>query len=167
MPEQKMKKPKPKIDEFAREQLSGDTLKNFLRFLEFLKDNKLNPRAQSKHVWTFWYKGLRVCYIMIFKDLWAVTDLGRYSDGEVFKDLEKHLTDDSLKQYIIDNARVPKCDGCNGSANIPNFLKGKFEELCSCCPLRINNPESESFEYAKELVLITKIIIEDTAASKK
>ena len=62
MPE---KKPRPKVEDSANENLNGVELKTLLDFVSFLRENKMNPSYMARNTWVARYKGKIVCRIRI------------------------------------------------------------------------------------------------------
>lgn len=163
------KKVTPKIEEIAENLFDGDKLKNFLDFNEFLKNNKLTKGSTAKTAcrWMIKYKNKRLCHLMASKDFWAIS---YYKDKEIFEKCENYITDE-LKEFILENINTkPGCKNskggkCKGIENI-NILGKMFDRVCGCHMLMVTNPDGKTLEYAKEIVLINKSIVDDIVASR-
>ena len=162
----KQKKTKPKVEDFAKDLLDNDKLKNVVIFNEFLNDVDLTAEKTSKYFWSVMHEGIRISTIAIHKNYWWIRFFGRYhGSDELFNHCEKHLTDE-LKNLIINNiiTNLP-CKNCKSFAS--KLIFGKmFDKVCWCTPFRFINPDGESLLYAKELVLINKNSATDIKASR-
>ena len=138
-------------------------------FAKFVNENGLTLRKGGGMYTSFvCYKKEKICAL----DLYSIR---RYKpDGTwdirpnnlLFDDYDKYVTDDKLKEFILKSLNFILCPRCNGGQcigrdeNITIFGKS-FSYVCSGSPLLIMNPQNEALERAKELVLITKNIIDD------
>jgi hypothetical protein len=70
------------------------------------------------------------------------------------------VTDDELKNFILDNIAAPRCvgRGCRGRENM-KILGKHFDAVCTCWPLIITNPGKAELECEKKLILLIKDII--------
>jgi len=172
MSAQKKRKPRPKIDEVANKLLSDEKLNLLNNFIEFLNENKLKPSGQSNNVWSVNYKGRKICNIGVWEDYWHICDICHCRKFNFFEKAEKYITSEELKQYISNNLVLPSglrdgnCGMCMGSVNILVF-GNVFEAICTCCPIALRNPEVTLLKYAEELVLISKLVIDDIASEDK
>ena len=161
---------KPKPEDVAREFIKGDNLKNLFNFIEFLKDNKLTPRWQSYNSWKVMYKNKSVCYVNLDdrENSWRIRH-SQFTRDNWFQDYDKYITDDELKDFILDNIQAPPCVGrdCWGNKNKMTILGKEFDAVCTCWPLTVKNPDGAELEGAKKLVLMFKNFIADLAASGK
>jgi len=158
MPE---KKTKTTIEETAAALLDGEKLKNFLDFNESLRGKGFSKSTTSTgkngyQGWAIRYKGSMIGHFRAYKDYWFIS---------FFKavDINKceGLVSDELKKFILDNIVGPGCPGCKGHAN-RTILGKKFDIVCGCHLLRLVNPAGKALEYAKELVLVNKNIVDNT-----
>lgn len=157
----KQKTEKPKIEEIAANFLVGDNLRNLTNFLEFLKDNKLTPRWQSSNSWKVVYKNRSVCHINLNEreGSWMIRH-SQFTRDKWFQNYEKYVTDDELKEFILDNISGPRCvgRGCRGRENM-TILGKHFDAVCTCWPLIVTNLDDAELECAKKLILLIKDII--------
>ena len=54
---------KPKIEDVMHEVLKGDTLKNGIAFVAWLRENKMSPQWSAANSWKIAYKAHNVCNI--------------------------------------------------------------------------------------------------------
>jgi len=166
------RKPRPKIDEVANKLLSGEKSERFWEFIDFLGENKLRPSGQSDHVWSVNYKGIKLFNIGVWENHWRISDICHCRKFNFFEKAEKYITDEELKQFILDNVSLPSglrggnCGMCMGTANVPIFGR-IFEAICHCTPIGMRNPEGKLMEHTKELILVSKRVVEDVVAEEK
>lgn len=165
MPE-KQKKVHPKPEERAQKCLSGNELKNFSDFIEFLRDNKLSLQPGNLVVK---HKNKSVCHVR-FNDSehsWEVRH-SHFTRENWFQDYDKYITDDELKEFILAHINAPLCidRGCNGRQNM-TILGKHFDAVCNCWSLTVKNPDGAALECSKKLILVIKKFIADLAAASK
>ena len=109
---QKQKAVKPKVEDVAGDFIGGDRLKNLLDFIGFLKENKLTPRCQSSNSWSVRYKNKSVCYIRLNdrQKSWSL-DHSQFTREKWFKDYDRYITSDELKEFIWSHINAPRCVG--------------------------------------------------------
>ena len=157
---------KSKIAEIAETFLDGDKLKNFLEFNDFLKSNKVSKSATSTgkngyQGWAVRYKAHMICHFRAYKDYWFIS----YFKSVDINKCEEFLSNE-LKEFILENIVSPLCPGCKGHDN-RIILGKKFDKVCGCHLLHLKNPERQALEYAKELVVINKNIVDNISADKE
>jgi len=146
-----------KFEDVFKEALPGDTLKNALDFVDFLCVNEIIQTGQ--HEWH--YKGECVCYIDTQSEShsWIVWTEGDYSrEHEVFP------IDERTKEIAWENVmKCGNCDdvSCSGEAKI--IFGKEFSNVCNADSVEMTfmftNPEAETLECVKKLVLMRKHII--------
>ena len=140
--------------------------KNALDFVEWLRENQLPPRWAGIFAWKVYYKNQYICYINFSypaKGSWEVKPNRLF-----FEEYGKYITDDELKKFVLDDiVHLPGCNReCGRKKNI-EFLGKRFDEICSCWPFVIKNPDGAALEKLKKLVLVSRDIIADLAAAGK
>jgi len=108
------KKNKPKIEDFAKDLLDNDKLRNLVCFNEFLNENELTAAKTSKYFWSVRHEGIRICTIAFYRNHWWIRCLGRYhGSDELLNHCEKYLSKE-LKNLIQNNivTNLP-CKNCN------------------------------------------------------
>jgi len=156
-------KAKPPIEEIAATFLDGEKLENFLDFNESLKKKQLSKGATTKGEsgyigYAIRYKSQMICHLRAYKDYWFIS----YFKSVDINKCEGIVSDD-LKEFILNNiVTVPPCRGCQGRDN-RIILDKHFDKTCHCHLLRLNNPDGKALEYAKELVLVNRKIVDDIA----
>ena len=159
------KKIKPTIEEIAGRFLDGEKLENFLDFNESLKQKNLSKSATSTgkngyQGWAVRYKDSMICHLRAYKDYWFIS---------YFKSVDINKCDgvvsDELKEFILENIVSPLCHSCKGQDN-RMILGKKHDKVCGCHLVHLKNPSGQALEYAKELVVINKAIVDDIAESK-
>jgi len=158
---------KPKVEDVAGEFIDGDKLNNLLDFIGFLKDNKLTPRWQSYNSWSVRYKNKSVCYVNLNdrEGCWMIRH-SQFTRDNWFVGYEKYITDDEVKEYILDNVNPPPCvdRDCWKRKNM-TILGKQYDEVCTCWPLIVRNPDGKALESAKKFILVIKKFIADLAAA--
>lgn len=162
--QQKLIKPKP--EDVIPDFFDGDTGKNASDFVAWLRENNLPPRWTQIYAWKVYYKSKYICYLNFSypaKGDWIVKPNRLF-----FEEYGKYITDDELKKFVLDIVQLPGCNRECGRKKDTEFLGKKFDEICSCWPFCIKNPEGAALENLKKLILVSRDIIGDiVAASKK
>ena len=164
--QQKITKPTPE-DAFS-EFLVGETKNNALNFIAWLRENKLPPRWDGIYRWKVPYKSKYICYIHLSwlpdKDIHEIVPNNNWSvkpNSLFWDEYGKYITDDTMKQFIVDIVQLPRCNKDCGKKRDVVFLDKMFSEVCHCIPFLICNPNGETLEKLKELFLISKDIFND------
>jgi hypothetical protein len=153
-------------EQLALDSLSGDKLKYFLEFYGFLAENKVSRTKTTPYNVTLKYKTIRFATITFRKNEAVNSDyhISYYNDfvrKEWFECGEKYMTD-GLKEYILTKINTyPGCGNCKGTSNAV-ILGKRFDTVCTCHPLVLHDLNGEKIEYAKEIVLAAKNIINES-----
>jgi hypothetical protein len=161
--EQKLVKPTP--EDVIPDFFDGDIKKNALDFVTWLRENNLPPRWAGIYTWKVYYKSQYICYINFSypaKGSWMVKPNRLF-----FGEYGKYIIDDEMKKFVLNIVQLPGCNRLCGRKKDIEFLGKKFEEICSCWPFYIKNPDGAALENLKKLVLISKDIIGDLIAAGK
>ena len=147
-----------KIESIVNEVLTNDTLKNALDFIEFLGENEITQKGQYE----MHYKNECVCYIdtRIEHHSWIV-----WTEGDYSSEHKSFPIDVCTKEIAW--ANVMKCGNCDNVDCKPGKTKtifGKeFTNICNADNVNMTfmftNPDAETLECIKKLVLIRKNII--------
>ena len=158
MPEQKS------LEDIMNLTLSGETLKNALDFVDFLRENEFkieyNPNEYAENKWTGAIGGVvgwSMGYMYInpgtdFPDPWNIwlneTDI--HDDGSA--------DNDELRELIWANANYcarcnPNWENCGGGEK--TILGKKFENLCHS-PMYFYMPDAQKLEKLKKFMLKIK-----------
>jgi len=159
---QKIAKPTPE-DAFS-EFLIGASKNNALDFIAWLRENNLTPRWDGIYRWKVSYKSKYICYINLSwppsNGIWEVKPNRLF-----FGEYGKYITDDKLKNFALDIVNLPGCNRQCGRMKNTEFLGKKFDEVCSCWPFKVKNPDGEALDELKNLVLTSRDIIDGLKAA--
>jgi len=151
---------KPRFALEGEKLLTGEKLANYLGFSDFLKENKASKSATTKPTsnysgWAVRYKKRMICHFRAYRDYWFIS----FFKGVDINQYEPFLSDE-MKKFILTNiVTEPPCSGCKGNKN--RVILGKhFDVVCGCHLLCFRNPEGKDLERAKELVLITRKVVD-------
>jgi len=161
---------KPKAEVIANEIKNRDDYNNFMKFFDFLKDNKLTPRWQSVNKWSVNYKSKLICHISInllmgsgaHDDGWRVSNNG-FIKGLLVNEYDKYIINDKLKEFIWDNIKFPPCSckpDCKGMQDIA-IMGRQFGNVCRCWPISFKNPSEDRLAYSKDWIIAVKNFITD------
>ena len=168
------KKIKQPFVELAMDLLDSDKIDPFLDFAKFVEENPLTScKGGGRYSRLINYKRNTVC-ILNLNSIKRYTPDGSWSivpNSLYFYDYDKYVTDENLKEFIINSINFIKCRGCDGAGchggrenwgkdNLTIFGKN-FKNVCNGFPLMIISPSGKALEHTKELILITKNIIND------
>jgi len=146
-----------KIEDVFKEVLSGDELINALYFAQFLNANGIIQADQH----AMHYNGECVCYVDTRNEshLWLVWTAGDYSS-----EYEDFPIDGQTKEIAW--AHANKCGSCKDvdcSPGKTSIIFGKeFANIChgADVDMLFCNPDAETLEGLKKLVIMRKHIIE-------
>ena len=158
------------IEDYAKNVLDKDEIRNVICFNEFLLENDLVAERTSKYFYSVMHKKIRICTIgfygrVLAKNCWWIRCFGRFHGSSEMLNLSEKYLSEELKAFIINNISLPGCKNCNSFESIKIFGK-MFDRVCWCTPFRLVNPKDKSLEYAKELVLANKKAASDIAVSR-
>ena len=155
-----MFKRKKTIEQVFKKQLSGDTLKNALDFVAFVRAKGWTN--DDKYSSNFYYMGEPAFVLLCFEN-------ENYPEGEwgiynyPISDYEGFPLDESMKEFLWANVRF-----CKGQCGCPNWPRGgnqtvygkEFESVCSST-IMFPNPDAEALEKIKALMDHWRLIIGD------
>jgi len=154
------KKTRPKAEEAVSKLLSGETQKNALDFISFMKDNKLSL-GYASNSWKSTYKGKSVCYLLVHENEWTLR-FSHFTREKWFVDYDCYIIEAKLKDFIVNNINPRNCPGRDCGASKSRTILGKnFDEVCTCWPLYLKNLSGEDIEYIKKYILVIKKYIAD------
>jgi len=145
------------IEERIKTALQGDTQKNALKFIEYLKENDMNDGEEHGLVT---YKDQRLCYMHIdnSEDMpgpWTIWTEGDYSN-------EDKNVPMSEQEKEIAWEHVNFCSSCGGNCS-PGMKKvifgKKFEKVCNA-DMAFYVPDAETLEFVKKLLHMRRIYID-------
>lgn len=158
------RKTKPKIEDILPIYLAGETLKNAMDFVSFLRANKMSPGWRSPNSWCASYKGKVVAYIKLADAAYVDSE---YDSWQIvffdhFNDESEDLCDVATKQMIWSKVRFcTSCSNFNCAPGIRGTIlrKALDDNICCYMSLRFNHPDVEELECAKKLVMTRRKII--------
>ena len=154
------------IKEKAAILLAKDKLNTFLDFYNFINNNKLGKGKTGKNTWAIKYKNKRIGSFRLHENSWSIRFFDLFDRNKWFEKCEKHLTAD-IKKFILANINTTSgcCikGTCHSAENRIILGKTFRERVCACGPVFLSSPEDQTLEYAKELALMGKKIIAETA----
>ena len=178
----KQPKTKPTPEDIVNDILIGENRTNASNILNWLRENKMTPSWQGKNKWRCNIKGKTACYIALngaqnYQNLenndWCVSVI--VHDNLIGK-TNDDLFDGWLKELTLKNVKTC-CNCCNGCApGIKRVIYGKeFLNFCGpriglcggvgCAPIK--NPDTETLDRVKKLLLLCKDVITDMAQAGK
>jgi len=146
--------------------LSDDKLRNLINFIEFLHVNEYKLRWRSSNAWE-----IKIHNTQILRRLRVNTEEKNwFVNLHFFWEYNNHITDDELINFVWSNIRHNQCHhkttNCQNYSTI-NILGKKFDMTCCVGQITIFNPAGKELKYAKELVSIAKVIVENAAIEKR
>ena len=153
--------PEQKIENFIGDVLIGETQKNALEFVAYLRANEMlfvrgNGYWEDKLYWMIKYKDEYVCFILINgsekkDEPWII-----WSDDSGSSWFADFSLDEHMKEVAWKN--IDFCANCGGdcSPGAHKTIFGKeFNNVCRTA-MRFINPDVEALECVKKLVEIRK-----------
>ncbi|MCL2008182.1 MAG: hypothetical protein FWG77_08870 [Treponema sp.] len=162
MPE---KAAKPEIEDIIRDVLTGNTLKNALHFIAYLRENKLNPQWAATNFWKISYKTFSVCFIRLhgaanYHDLkpnsWHIIPFIGESDDSTLPD--------DFKEIVWANQRI--CKNCGKCALPVSTVFGKKYDYACEKSIVFTNPGTKAIECIEKLIELRKNTIKEGKAKK-
>lgn len=157
--------PKKSIEDTLKDAFSGDSLKNALDFIAYLKTNELSP--DSTYPNSFNYLGESVCVICTFDEAFGKKLESPvpviFFNGDDVCEPKNFPVDANLKEFAQANVHFcayftsngKEC-GCKDRPGRSIAIFGKeFNNVCHS-PLWVFNPDTEALENIKKLVEIWK-----------
>jgi len=160
---------KPNIEEVIPELLNGDMQKSALRFVAYLRENKMKPAWTLHNAWKAVYKGKPFYYIRLgwgfgkervnnnINEKWEVTPYLNH-----ITEYEETIINEGWQNIIWDNLR--RCKACvyGCSPGIDKIILGK--ELKGLCggflggrfPVMVENPDEARINIIKKLLELEK-----------
>jgi len=155
------RKSKPKIEDVMYEVLSGDTLKNGIDFITYLRANKMSPQWSATNSWKIAYKAHNMCVINL-SGSYHNLDEGSWRVRAFIGEYDDSLSD-KLKELIWKNVEYcKKCNTCRGE-QIAIFGKD-FNNVCG--RIHFVNPDVKVIECIKRLIPMRKNAIIEGKADK-
>ena len=169
------KKARPKIEDVIPEYLGGDTRQSALDFVEYLRENNMQPQWSSANSWKFSYKGKGAGHIRIEKDAWSPSP-----DNDFTKEFEDFVIKEGLRDFLWANPAYcrPECHRhtcakrhgktAETYTGVTRKLFGKeFENMCASGGVRFPyNPDEKMVGYIKKLIDFRRRAIETDTISK-
>jgi len=169
---EQLKKP---LAQISAELLNEVHLDDFLNFVQFSKDNKFSLKRKASYRWDLYYKKKLICGLCLYSVESYIPD-GSWSiwpHNLFFHEYDECITADNLKKLLVSSLKFNSCRGCNdsgcgkrssdkrlGSDNLTLFGTN-YKNVCSGVPFIFANPAKETLEHVKELILISKNIIDN------
>ena len=165
--------------ELAENLLDKDKIDDFLDFINFTKEHSLiksslfTSRSWKSYGRMIHYKKVKIGALCLYSIKRSKPDGSWcfFPDSKFFYEYNKCITDEKMKEFVINSMNYIKCRGCNGSQcmngredltgewKMPLFGKD-FINVCSGMPLMIISPSGDDLELTKQLVLLTKDILQ-------
>ena len=158
---QKQRKSKPSVEETVEKYLQGTAKERALRFVSFLRENKMAPQWGAVNSYNVSCKNRRVCILKINESGFQIRVNTQYND-----DFNAFFSEESdeTKEYL--RASVSHCFGCGGcKPGLDIEILGKrFADACCNPSIHISDPDDEMLALAEKLVLLRKQAIKDGKA---
>jgi hypothetical protein len=154
-----------RIENYIFDVLIGDTQKNALDFVAYLRANEMlfekgKGYWEDKLYWMIKYKDEYVCFILV-NGYGSVGDKTEpegwiiWSDDSGSNWFENFHLDDYIKKIAWDNVDFcAKCGSCSGGTSKTIFGKA-FDKICRTT-FRFNNPDVQALKCVKKMVELRK-----------
>jgi len=156
----KEKKVKQKIEDVISDLHDYDIKANALRFVAWLRENKMNPINASKNGWKISSKACVVCYI------WLNSDTGALTIVPFIGEYEHDSLSDDLKEIVWSNHKgaCGECAVISGRHNCSykiNTIFGKDYDNACARSIAFINPSPSEIECIKKLLEMRKNTIKN------
>jgi hypothetical protein len=155
--------PEQKIEYFINDVLIGDTQKNALEFVAYLRKNEMlfereKGYWEDKFYWGIKYKDNFVCFILIGSENktepnnWTI-----WSDDSGSNLIGDCQLDEYIKEILWENVDIcGNCGGCDKPGGSHKTIFGKeFNNVCRTA-MSFTNPDVATLECMKKMVEIRK-----------
>ena len=160
---QEQKKTKPSIEESIEKYLQSNKRDNAIRFVSFLRENKMAPQWGSTNSYNVSYKNRRVCIVKINESGFHIWVNTQYNEdfNHCFSE-----ESDAVKSYLV--ASIIYCFGCGScKPGIDIEILGRqIKGACFNPVIRMENPSEEKIILAQKLILLRKQAIKEGKAPK-
>ena len=171
-----------KIEEDARNNLSGDKLRNALDFLAYLRDSGRTWTFSDYHP-EFCYMGEMTCLIAYFKSILDEATIRRIEEAgnryvynpsprwniccwqhkDDICELDSFPVDEGLKKFARANVwKCIYCGGCDAPGGGRRTVFGKEFDNAYCNVFQFVDPDNKTLEYIQQLMELEKHIIADS-----
>ena len=157
------KKARPKIEDVIVDFLSGDSLKNALDFIAYLKENKMSPQWSATNSWKVSFKAHNVCFIRLSGAVhYHSLEAGSWHIRAFIGEFEDYLPDD-YKEIVWSNIRYcNKCSSCNGKRMV--IFGKEIDNVCDS--IVVKNPSAKAIECIKKIIPMRKNAIQEGKVKK-
>ena len=130
-----------------------------LEFAAWLRKNRMSPlTGTGGYNWYINVKGHHVCSIKMYNDTWYIIPWSEHRSSNGRGILNDVLAVEKIKEVVWDN--ISECMGCNYGCK-PNFIDinihgREIKGVCRSFFLRFRNPDSQTVEILKEILLTNK-----------
>lgn len=161
----KLMSDKPEIEDVMNNVLKGNTLKNALNLIAFLRKNKINPQWSATNVWKISYKTYSVCFIRLY----GAADYHNMKAGTwriipFIGEYEASSLSDEFKEIVWSNQIT--CQNCGKCALPLNHIFGKKYDYACEKSVGFTNPDVKSIECVKKLIELRREEIKTGKAKK-
>jgi len=138
----------PKIEDEMNSKLSGETLKNALDFVIYLKANGMTTHETYSNAFTYHDKW--ICVLIIDQDGWTIYD------NPLTKHYDDFPVDEHLKEFAWSHVHICTTGHCDSSPGSRKTIFGKaFDNVCTS-EVAFRNPDAEILEKVMQLIEIWK-----------
>ena len=151
-----------RIEEVISEVLEGNSQKNALDFVSYLRTKDITP-SESENYWEIVYNGRIVCFVLIIGSdqapgpwtIWSDQEPGTWSFWSD-SDCSYQHKDCPVNEYTkkVAWANVNYCASCGGDCSPgkrKSILGKEFDNVCSSA-MAFTNPDEEALDCAKRMV---------------
>ncbi|MDR1803301.1 MAG: hypothetical protein LBQ94_06795 [Treponema sp.] len=156
---------KPEIEDIISNVLTGNTLKNALNFIAYLRENKINPQWSATNVWKISYKSFSVCFIRLY----GAADYHNLKPGSwhiipFIGEYKASSLPDELKEIVWANKRT--CSNCGKCALKLEKVFGKEYDYVCEKSIVFTNPDAKTVDCTKKLIELRRNAIKEGKAKK-
>lgn len=152
-----------KIEDVIGEVLTGDTQKNALEFVTYLRTNEMlfereKGYWEDKYYWGIKYNNKFVCFVLISSEdktdpeSWTI-----WSDDSGSNTFGDYQLDEHIKVILWKNVDIcGNCGGCGNPGGSRKIIFGKEYNNVCVTAMRFTSPDAETMECVKKMVEIRK-----------
>ena len=154
---------KQKIEDVIGHVLDGDTLKNALDLVSYMRENKMTPTNTSNNGWKISSKSCVVCYISLDVDtkiLRINPFIGAYESASLPDDLKEIVLSKKKQGTPCEICHVISDSGYNCSYKLKTIFDKNYVDACARS-ISFENPDVDELKCIIELLKMRKDTIKN------
>ena len=153
------KQSKPMVESIIPVYLNGDSQKNALDLVVYMRESKINPGWYGVNRWKASSKGTGICFLALENGYLNYTPpltLRVRLDLTNLKEYEESIINEGLQSFVLERiSYCHKCSGCAPGKDVTLFGK-ELKSVCRTMILFIHDPDEAAVSAIKKLLRFEK-----------